>query len=90
MSQLQQAITNIVDVFTEYADTTTDDQVVCKAKLKAQLQKEIQSDEFKVGRSKFNCMSLALHVHAGLALITCFFSGHDKYGRPRPGHGKAG
>lgn len=51
MARLEQAITNIVDIFTEYA--TTDDHVLCKAKLQELLQKEIES-EFKVGRSKFN------------------------------------
>lgn len=54
MARLEQAITSIVDIFTEYADKkTTDDQVLCKAELQELLQKEIES-EFKVGRSKCN------------------------------------
>lgn len=65
MARLELAITNIVDIFMEYAKKITDDHVLCKAELKELLQKEIESDEFKVGRSKFNWMSLVMHVPAG-------------------------
>lgn len=53
MARLEQAITNIVDIFMEYAKKTTDDHVLCRAELQELLQKEIVS-EFKVGRSKFH------------------------------------
>ncbi|KAJ0000444.1 hypothetical protein NQD34_012286 [Periophthalmus magnuspinnatus] len=47
MSRLEQIITSMVDIFLEYADDEGRKKQLNKDELKAVLEKEIQSEEFK-------------------------------------------
>lgn len=51
MARLDQVITNIVDVFLEYADDGGKKKQLNKEELKLVLEKEIQSPELKVSTS---------------------------------------
>lgn len=48
MARLEQVITNMVDIFTEYADNQGDKRKLCKDELQALLRTEIKSPELKV------------------------------------------
>lgn len=52
MARLEAVITNMVDIFMEYADDQGHDRKLCKDELQAMLQKEIESPDLKVGTPK--------------------------------------
>lgn len=49
MARLEAVITNMVDIFMEYADDEGHNRKLCKNELQAMLQKEIESPDLKVG-----------------------------------------
>lgn len=49
MARLEKVITNMVDIFIEYADDQGHKRKLCKDELQAMLQKEIESADLKVG-----------------------------------------
>lgn len=51
MARLDQVITNIVDIFLEYADDEGKKHQLNKEELKKVLEKEIQSPELKVSNT---------------------------------------
>lgn len=78
MARLETAITNMVDIFMEYADDQGNNRKLCKAELQAMLQKEIESPDLKVGTPKPPSLIskvLFLCVHTG--------SANDVFFRPR-------
>lgn len=52
MARLEAVITNMVDIFMEYADDQGHNRKLCKDELQAMLQKEIKSPDLKVGTPK--------------------------------------
>lgn len=52
MARLEAVITNMVDIFMEYADDQGHNRKLCKQELQAMLQKEIESPDLKVGTPK--------------------------------------
>lgn len=68
MARLESVITNMVDIFMEYADDQGHSRKLCKDELQTMLQKEIESPDLKVGTPKapgLISMFPALCVHAG-------------------------
>lgn len=60
MARLEQVITNIVDIFLEYADDEGKKHQLNKDEFKKVLEKEIQSAELKVRDSTH---SLYMHIY---------------------------
>lgn len=68
MARLEAVITNMVDIFMEYADDQGHSGKLCKEELQAMLQKEIESPDLKVGTPKPPSLIstvVFLCVHAG-------------------------
>lgn len=61
MARLEQVITTMVEIFTEYADDQGDEHKLCKDELQALLQKEIESPELKVETIKL-CVSTECYL----------------------------
>ena len=68
MARLDQVITNIVDIFLEYADDEGKKRQLNKEELKKVLQQEIQSPELKVSSA----------THSGYTMHTIIYT---KYAR---------
>ena len=63
MARLEQVITNIVDIFLEYADDDGKKHQLNTEELKKVLEKEIQSPELKVRESKNSLHMTCTAIH---------------------------
>ena len=63
MARLDQAITNIVDIFIEYTDEDVKKRQLSKVELKNLLDKEIQSPELKVRHSTRRLYTTHTAIH---------------------------
>lgn len=79
MARLEQVITNIVDIFLEYADDEGKKRQLNKEELKKVLEQEIQSPDLKVRGSAPSPYTISTCVHKNPFLPTiqvCFCAFH--------------